>query len=612
MKFIMKNTPSNIFYQCLLGLFILCTGISSSYAQQPPKISWQKCYGGTKGEGIEQIIRTSDGGFAFVGGTASNDGDLSGIFKPTDTNSFWFVKLNSFGVIEWQRFIDNKRFGWHNLRLIQTYDGGYAITGGGDTIIRLTIDTSRVRSVSISWLLKLDSSGKNMEWQHFFSGGEFLQNGGVRIFSMIQSNDSGIVVAGSGGFGGEGSNYHNSGDAYVAKFDMTGGLLWQRCYGGYQEVIDPRFANTGKDEAVSIMQTNDGGYVFAGTTNSMNKGDARDLNNGDVYGLHHSDSGYNTDDATDIWMVKLNAQGLIERQKCIGGVHSEDIISMVKTTDGGFVFVGGAASHDGDLSGVNTIDDQDSLNAFKGYWQVSNGIWVAKIDSTFNIEWQHRFGGTGRDFGGSIIQTLDGGYAFTANTNSLDHDVTGIHVSVILRDHTDSTYDIWVAKLSRSGSLEWQKCLGGKSDEYVNYFSGDNSIIQTPDSGYVIAGFTASNDGDVSGNHGGGDAWVVKLGGAINSVNNYTSSTHAPYQAFNIYPNPSNDVVQLELYYTQTAKKVLFYDMLGREYTPPYQLSENTATVNVKTLPPGAYVVKLEYSYNTYIGSYTLPLLVLH
>ena len=528
-KFRINCISLYILQRCLFAYGIILCFVFSAFAQPVPKIAWQKCYGGSQSDYANHIIRTSDGGYAFVGITNSDNGDISGSHVNYDT---WIVKLNSFGFIQWQRFVGD-RYDGGIPTLIQTYDGGFAITGWYDSVIRLTIDTNWVGPVSISWLLKLDSSGKNMEWQHFFSGVEFLQNGGVRISSIIQSEDSGIVVCGSGGFAGEGSNYHGSIDAYVAKFDMTGGLLWQRCYGGYKEVIETRFANTGKDEALSIVQTNDDGYVFAGTTNSMNKGDARDLNNGDVYGLHHSDSGYNTDDATDVWMVKLNAQGLIERQKCIGGIYPDGISSMVKTTDGGFVFVGGAASHDGDLSGVNTIDDQDSLNAVKGYWQVSKGIWVAKIDSTFNIEWEHRYGGSGWDSPTSIIQTLDGGYAFTASTNSLDHDVTGIHVSAILQNHTDSTYDIWVAKLSRSGSLEWQKCLGGKSDEYVGSIGGDNSIIQTPDSGYVIAGLTGSNDGDVSGNHGGGDVWVVKLGGAVNSVNSYSSSGHALYQNFN-------------------------------------------------------------------------------
>jgi len=60
-------------------------------------------------------------------------------------------------------------------------------------------------------------------------------------------------------------------------------------------------------------------------------------------------------------------------------------------------------------------------------------------------------------------------------------------------------------KLNSTGSLVWQKCLGGTSGEY------GFSIQQTVDEGYILAGLTASNDGDVSGNHGEIDIWVVKL-----------------------------------------------------------------------------------------------------
>jgi len=53
--------------------------------------------------------------------------------------------------------------------------------------------------------------------------------------------------------------------------------------------------------------------------------------------------------------------------------------------------------------------------------------------------------------------------------------------------------------------IQWQKCLGGTSEDMAK------SIQQTTDGGYIVAGYTGSNDGDISGNHGGLDIWVVKL-----------------------------------------------------------------------------------------------------
>jgi hypothetical protein len=63
---------------------------------------------------------------------------------------------------------------------------------------------------------------------------------------------------------------------------------------------------------------------------------------------------------------------------------------------------------------------------------------------------------------------------------------------------------MWVVALGTSGNINWQKCIGGTGDEYAT------SMIQTPD-GYAFAGYTTSSDGQVSGNHGGLDFWLVTL-----------------------------------------------------------------------------------------------------
>ena len=58
-------------------------------------------------------------------------------------------------------------------------------------------------------------------------------------------------------------------------------------------------------------------------------------------------------------------------------------------------------------------------------------------------------------------------------------------------------------------SIQWQKCFGGSSDDNAMV-----SVQQTSDGGYIMTGSTFSNDGDLSGNHGGVDCWVAKLDNA--------------------------------------------------------------------------------------------------
>src|SRR5690349_19302471 len=112
-----------------------------------------------------------------------------------------------------------------------------------------------------------------------------------------------------------------------------------------------------------------------------------------------------------------------------------------------------------------------------------------------SIEWQKCFGGTGWDVAESIRQTSDGGYIVAGSTLSNDGDVSSNHGS----------QDLWLVKLDNNGNIQWQKCLGG-TDNDVAF-----SVQQTTDGGYIVGGQTVSNDGDVTGSHGIGEYWIVKL-----------------------------------------------------------------------------------------------------
>ena len=215
--------------------------------------------------------------------------------------------------------------------------------------------------------------------------------------------------------------------------------------------------------AKSIIQTSDGGYITAGYSGSRN-GDISDPRWGEDY-----------------WIVKLDNTGNTEWQKSLGGTNSETARSILQTSDGGYIVAGHSTSIDGDVSGKHR--------------QVYPDYWIVKLDETGNIEWQKSLGGTGSDAANSILQTLDGGYMVAGSSQSNDGDVSG--------SHGDSDY--WIVKLDETGNIEWQKSLGGKD------LDNAQSIIQTSDGGYMAAGWSTSNDGDVSSNYGRFDFWIVKL-----------------------------------------------------------------------------------------------------
>jgi hypothetical protein len=121
----------------------------------------------------------------------------------------------------------------------------------------------------------------------------------------------------------------------------------------------------------------------------------------------------------------------------------------------------------------------------------------ATTEGTIRISWQRSLGGSSVDDANSIQQTTDGGYIIAGFSYSNNGDVTGNH------DHGYSDY--WIVKLTSAGQIEWQKSLGGSSDDRAE------SIQQTTDGGYIIAGHSWSNNYDVSWNHGLSDYWIVKI-----------------------------------------------------------------------------------------------------
>ena len=157
---------------------------------------------------------------------------------------------------------------------------------------------------------------------------------------------------------------------------------------------------------------------------------------------------------------------VIEWQKSLGGTGSDILSSIDQTTDGGYIIAGQSNSSNGDAT----------MNY--GYAD----YWVVKVNSIGSLSWQKSLGGSQTDAARSVQQTTDGGYIVAGSSESNDIDVTGNH----------GNSDYWVVKLDVAGSITWQKSIGG-SDHDKAY-----SIQQTTDGGYIIAGYTQSNDGDVT------------------------------------------------------------------------------------------------------------------
>ncbi len=177
-----------------------------------------------------------------------------------------------------------------------------------------------------------------------------------------------------------------------------------------------------------------------------------------------------------------SAQLDIVWQKKYGGTNTETGRTLVATSDGGFIIGGHTFSSD-----VDVVDNNGSCD-----------YWIIKTDDEGVMEWQTTLGGMQQDYGFTIITTTDGGYAVMGTTSSIDGDITSQHGGA-------STSDYWLIKLTTAGEIDWQRCYGGTS------FDNGYALIQTTNGGYAICGGGGSSDGDMTGQVGGSDYWLLKL-----------------------------------------------------------------------------------------------------
>jgi hypothetical protein len=427
---------------------------------------------------------------------------------------------------------------------LETSDGGYilsATTSSNDGDVSGHFPYSihianNFQDSADGWVVKLDKNGI-IEWQKCIGG-----SGVDQAMSIIQLYDGGYIVTGSTTTNDEGWFNHGNSDAFLIRLNSAGDMLWHKLYGG-----------TGDDYAVSILQTTDHGFIFAGKTYS---------NDGDVNGLH----GLPKDATGDIWVVRLDSNMNILWQRCYGGTKTEWCSRMISSTAGGYIIVGSTASADGDVTGYH----QGIKN--------SSDAWVLHVDSLGNIIWQNCLGGSSFDFASSVIQTEVGRYVIVGNTLSSDGDISGKYGD-------NNSNDVWVVGLSPSGTIDWQKCLGGTREDR------GGSIVETSDKGYLIGGVTNSTDSNISGNHGLYDIWLVKLSPFINSI----EYSGGPSNFANPYPNPSIDIMRLEISHTSVPNQVFMYNSFGMQCFPNYVIEGTTLSVDMHNYAAGMYLIRVTY-----------------
>ncbi|OIQ41355.1 MAG: hypothetical protein BM563_01335 [Bacteroidetes bacterium MedPE-SWsnd-G1] len=223
------------------------------------------------------------------------------------------------------------------------------------------------------------------------------------------------------------------------------------------------------DVANDVINTNDGGYIVAGFTQS---------NDGDISAKTGTDF--------DFWLLKFNNSDELKWSKSFGGSATEKAFKIIQTSDNGFAIAGYTDSHDGDVSENNGLSD----------------IWILKLDAIGNILWEKSHGFSGIDQALSIIESSDNGFIVSG---VIDVSASGGNGNDKYANKKHAGGDYWAIKLDSNGNKEWRRYFGGSFTDTAF------DAIETNDNGFIIIGSSDSNDVDISDNKGEYDFWAVKI-----------------------------------------------------------------------------------------------------
>lgn len=334
--------------------------------------------------------------------------------------------------------------------VVNTDDGGYAILGYTQSTNGDIIDATD-ESYDY-WVLKF-SADNTLDFNKTYGG-----TNDDRGRHIIQTQDGGFAVLGFS-FSANGDVTQNEGlqDYWLAKLDNQGNLLWQKSFG-----------YGGADYGISIIQTQDLGYIIIGVLDVTASNGAGNVNRNN-----------NKHAGGDYWALKLDASGDLQWSRYFGGNFSDTPFGVVETQDNAYIIAGSSDSEDTDISSnIGTYD-----------------FWLVKISNTGDLIWEKSFGGTEIDEARAITTSADGNFIIAGDTRSNDGNIA----------NNNGAADLWLIKIDTNGNLLWEKTYGGTS------FDVARAIHKTQDNGFLLAGSSRSNDGDVTENKGQNDAWIIKV-----------------------------------------------------------------------------------------------------
>lgn len=453
----------------LLAFLIVFLGniVTADAQQMPPAMVWNKCFGGSQADQAMSIIPAIDGGFIVAGHSYSNDGDVTGHHGGTDKADAWIFKVSASGNLEWQRSLGGTEQDIFK-RVIATTDGHYVAVG---TTFSNDGDVTGNHGRSDVWVVKLDRHG-NLIWQKTV-GGSNDENGN----SITNTNDGGYAIVGrSGSSNGDLSGNKGDYDILFLTLSASGDLQSLFNYGG-----------TNSDEGCEVVALPDNNFLISAQIWS-NNGDFPEANPGNPFAL----------------VINVNPSGQVLTYKVTSKRMSKPS-GIVPQENGNYLI----------LENHYFCYPNNGYAVSLSNFNLSNGLFNNWRNYFYCQYWWYEVQGYSVEGSGSIMALPDKHLVLVGQTDS---------PSVALNSKVDAwNQDAFMIRTILSGTDIWTKGYGGTG---YDAFTG---IAAESEYSWLAAGYTTSNDGDVSGNHGLADCWLVKFG----NFNIIKGSVYADYNLNN-------------------------------------------------------------------------------
>jgi Secretion system C-terminal sorting domain/Beta-propeller repeat len=505
---------------------------------------------------------------------------LNNIYVATNEG---ITKFDNAGTIIWNKKTGGASSRTYGIDLDATGNVYVAGTFSGSEDFDASSSTTTLTSNGMidGFVLKLDGSG-NFVWAKSFGASQDdtvygldvdaagnVYTTGTYFYTVDFDPNAGVTNLTS-------TSAYPTVEMFISKLNTSGNLVWAKSIG----------SQWGGEEARTIAVDATGNIYTAGQFNNF------------VYPVDFDPSAavYNLTPVggTDVFVSKLDATGNFLWAKQFGGPDN-DLATDITLDATGNVYCTGSFKGVADFDpSVSTLTLNSSIST--GTPIVTSPIensFVFKVTTAGAIAWAKGFEtiGTAGNSQGYGIALDAAGNVYTTGRYA---DACDLNPSAIVFTITPiSTYwsEAFVHKLDANGNFIWAVGMGGTSTDYGNnlLIDDDNNIYST---GYFQM---AQNDFDpgtpvfaLNPNLGGG--YVHKLGTGpvgINEINNSSSN-------FNIYPNPSNEILNIKLDASNESHRLLVItDVLGQVVLSK-TITENNTQLNISDFTKGIYFITVK------------------